>query len=235
MKAFLITFLIPLLGLGATKVGHNLSATSETLEKGEVSLGNYFVGAGITDNLTIATSPWLIINYNMPMITAKFNHQTKFDYLKQFGFDFSYFKTSSYGMDIFSQESIFSRMIGTFEIGSRYRAHVNFGFQYFFNDDRPFSLRPRDLGSDGELLSDEPTTISISVLNEISIIDDFGIFVETGVLGTNYKNPYGHIGGSIYYNTERLHLQVGVSYSFQTKYNVGNNILHPEIQVQYSM
>ena len=77
-------------------------------------------------------------------------------------------------------------------------------------------------------------------------LDDVSFTVKKGealgILGLNYKVPYFHWGGSFYYKTEQLLLQIGASHtisvngigerSFSESYNNGDQAIHPEVQVQ---
>ena len=62
-------------------------------------------------------------------------------------------------------------------------------------------------------MSDTSWTISASALQEILVRENLGVFVETGVLGANYPNPFLHLGLSAFYRWSRYFLQVGASMS----------------------
>ncbi len=185
--------------------GHNVTATSYTLPKGHASVGNYFLAYGLTDEWMIATSPWLAINYNMPMIGLKFSSADSL-VSSRLSLEVAYLKTYDYGLDWYHQESWLNRLTLTYVINPSYRVHVGFGFQYFLEDRAPFSLRPPSL-------TKTPVTTSLSALQEIQLTQSTGMFIESGILGANYPNPYGHLGLSGFIRWSNAFLQLGASTS----------------------
>ncbi len=90
-------------------LGHNLTPTTTTLDAGEKMVGSYALGYGITDDLTIANSPWLDISYNMPNIDLRYGLPSGSD-LTSFAIEGLYFKTIPSGGRLFEQHSYFLRL-----------------------------------------------------------------------------------------------------------------------------
>jgi hypothetical protein len=55
----------------AVFLGHNASPSSYALSAGQVTVGNFGIATGITDQLTIATSPWLWASYEAANVHLK--------------------------------------------------------------------------------------------------------------------------------------------------------------------
>jgi len=183
-------------------LGHNLTPTSYTLEKNSVVLGLYYIGYGVTDNFMVATSPWMLGLYNMPMLDFKLGFfPPLFDHASV---ELMYFKTAEFLLNDFHQNSTWFRLTTTSEFGKNYRLHVCLGIQYFFDDLLAFSMRPPPTNN-------TPLTISFSTLQEIHFSQHWGTFLESGFLGINYPNRYLHLGLSGFYQWSRGYLQLGLS------------------------
>jgi hypothetical protein len=89
-------------------LGRNLTPTTAVLNQGDIMLGTYAAGYGLTDNLTIATSPWLDISYSMPNLGLKYSLPSGSDSIS-FVIEGLYFTTYPYGEKLFEQESYFIR------------------------------------------------------------------------------------------------------------------------------
>jgi hypothetical protein len=224
-------------------IGHNVSPTSYTLRQGTASLGSYAAAYGITDSWMIATSPWMIVNYNMPVISTRLALLGD-TLLQRFALELSYFKTFQYGFNMYKQESLFARAVATHRASSRYSVHFNLGFQHFYDDTSPYSLRPTWSFRD-------PTTLSTGALHEVSWNDRWGLFVETAVLGLNFPTGYAHLGVSVFTRASWGFVQLGISRSmplgdsgwYLLRQADGSQdwafmrpaSFHPEIQVQFAL
>lgn len=216
--------------------GHNLTPTTYTLKKDQATVGFYAFAYGITDNWFIGTSPWIDLDYNMPMINTRIgllNDSDKF----RVSLDASYFKTFHFGNDKFQQESIFARLIASRKISENYIIHGSFGYQYFWEDSYPYSLRLSPTNGDRY-------TTSLSTLHEINFSRSFGIFAEIGLLGLNYASRYLHWGLSGFIKWPAVLLQIGLSQSrslgpvhfvnpVSDYWYERQVVLHPEIQLQF--
>ncbi len=228
--------------------GHNLSPTTDVLPEGKTILGTYVYGYGLTDRWMIATCPWLIVGYNMPNVGIKYSTPSH-SIFKQVSSEFLYFKTINYGLKWYRQNSLWWRNTGTIEVLPQYSIHSNLGFQYFFDDSAPFSMRP-------PTLTNTPITLSISTLHQYEFDSKWGTFAEFGLLGANYSNKYLQIGASVFYRFASGYIQLGISQSVRlgpkvlpdqpirewidnlgdshsSVFYLFQSPIHPEIQIQF--
>jgi hypothetical protein len=223
----------------AVLFGHNLTPTSYTLHRHETTIGYYVLGYGITENWTVATCPWIDYFYNMPMINTKYNFLATENY--RITVDLNYFKTFQFAENLYEQTSFFGRLVGSDKFSSLYTLHTSFGYQYFWDDAKTYSLfLTPDNG--------ERYTLSLSALNEFHWTKHFGNFIEVGVLGMNYEVPFYQLGLSFFYTWDWGMVQLGASQSIsfrplaysltvgtsspQTEYGT-LQATHPEVQLQF--
>ncbi len=207
--------------------GHNLTPTSYTLRKGEVALGYYVVGVGITDQWTLATSPWMDVVYNMPMVDSKYSWNGG-SVFQQMAVEGMYFHSLPFFWNWIDQKSIFLRLTGSHRFVSYYTAHLSVGAQYFFVRNRTYSLH----------LEKTDSTLSLSSLHEFHVWGPFGFFFELGMLGLNYGNPRIHMGLSLFARWSWGLIQVGESSSQQSarnEYGKRYSTYHPEVQLQVDL
>lgn len=226
--------LFPILALGAEEkkqesqsflIGHNLTPTTDTLGAKQWTLGTYFVGYGITDQWTVGTSPSMIAFYNMPTLSSRYGFTGEKVLFDRYAIEATYMKAFYFGLNKYDQEAIFSRLTGTKVFSPSYSLHVSAGYQYFFSEKKPYSLRLKP-GNHSE------STVSFSTLHQINLDDGWGIFLELGALGLNYVTPYLHTGISLFLQqAEGWTWLVGISRS--TSLGGTDAKLHPEIQIQY--
>lgn len=213
-----------------TLLGHNLTPTTYVLKKGQITLGSYAVGYGVTDFWTIATSPWFDVGYNMPMINSRFLLFSREGL--QVGTDVSYFKTFHFGTDRYSQESSFLRITASQKFSRTYTIHISLGYQYFWDDQYAYSIRTYPGNGDAY-------TTSLSSLQEIRFNSRDGMFFETGLLGLNYVTVNLHAGISVFHAWNGGLLQLGFSRTnsmgavkYNKYYSQDLVIFHPEVQLQ---
>ncbi len=228
-------------------LGHNLTPTTSVLAKGEAMLGTYAGGYGLTESLTVSTSTWLDVSYNMPNIGVKCALPSSTPEASA-SLELIYFKTFPFGWKLFEQESAFAR--ATYGITPFAGLDVFFsgGFQYFWNDRRAFSLRAIPQRSD-------PKTLSISTLSNVHLSEHLSAAFELGVLGMNYPTSFLHYGASLNLHFDRWMLQFGYSVSrtlTDIEFEVDHSgrmywsgtsqgitvegpvsLVHPEIQLQF--
>ncbi|MCB0422442.1 MAG: hypothetical protein KDD61_15690 [Bdellovibrionales bacterium] len=220
--------------------GHNLGVTTQTLNRGDVTLGNFVAGVGVTDNFTIATSPWLLNSYNMYSLVSRYRYAIQ-DNLS-LGWQMVYFKTDTFYPNIYQMEAISNSVTLGFQINPIYQFNLTVNHSFFWDETIPYSLRL-------EPFTDDPYQFSISTLQVIEILENYGASIELGVLGANYKYPYAHAGLSIHYMTTSWLMQFGISASAiagtfdvytQTQAqatidepNAVATVIHPEIHIQY--
>lgn len=72
-------------------LGHNVSPSSYSLRAGQIGVGNFGIAAGVTDQLTLATSPWLWSSYEAANVHLKWIN--RWPNGSRFGAMVSYFET----------------------------------------------------------------------------------------------------------------------------------------------
>jgi hypothetical protein len=198
-------------------LGHNLTSTSYTLKKNQLTVGTYLVGYGITDSFMISTSPWIDLLYNMPMINARYL-VTQLDDFRVL-VDANYFKTFPYLRNMYEQNSTFARIVASEKFSSFYTLHGSFGYQYFWDENAPYSLDPTP---------GNQFTTSLSTLHEMHWFKHAGTFFEAGVLGMNYPTPYLHLGVS---RSNSMGMEYAVTNNYGYWY-LSRVLWHPEVQFQ---
>lgn len=278
----------------AVFLGHNTSPSSYSLGKGQVTVGNFGIAMGITEQITVATSPWLWASYEAANVHLKWTRATQDD--SRVGILVSYFET--FGEKSFlkcagdwegylcpnqSSEIVQERrqanplgyqlMEAIAAVPTRYQFqavathllyaidsgrqtyHFNLKFSYFFNDDRPYSIRI-DPGSD-----EIKGQVDATVLLEHRTNENLRFNFESGILGLNAFVPSGHIGASAAWNSGLWLVQFGASATWMLP-NTGSRMfeylgssevrihtakdgqhyfgsryhqtsIHPEVQIQY--
>jgi len=225
-------------------VGHSLSQTSYTLPKGKWMVGTFALGYGISNNITLGTSPWLLTLYNMPNVLLRTKKEISTS--SAIGLHIGYMKTAEYLRNEYEMELLYGNLIYSFVVNKNIRTHFQANLMNFISESRPFSIRV----SRPTLTSQ----ISLSNISEVAVYKkgshEFGFGAEVGYLGVNESRPYMHGGFSIYRKTKNLFLQAGLSLSASNNVGVsdfsyvgqGNLppggefreiLTHPEIQVQY--
>ena len=220
--------------------GHNLTPTTDTLSKNEVTLGTYVVGYGVTDRLTLATSPWFDYFYNMPMINGRLlvYQQNNFRVITEINFFKTYDTSSGYYSEAglgYEQTSAFLRIAASEKFNNFYTLTASFGYQYFWDDLKPYSFRLVPGNTD-------PYNASASTLHQFSWTRHFGNFLEGGVMGLNYATPYLHLGASVYSQWKWGMVLIGASRTSsmgQVHYVTSDEdtsfedvVAHPEVQFQ---
>ena len=76
---------------GSFLIGHNVTPTTETPRQGVGTVGNYALGWGLTDNLFLATSPWIWVSYNTANLHLKWAKNVS--QKSRFGVFASYFES----------------------------------------------------------------------------------------------------------------------------------------------
>jgi len=225
-------------------VGHSLTQTAYTLKKGQTMAGTFAMATGLTDSLTVATSPWLLGLYNMPNVIVR----TKVDLDKNFalGLQGGYMKTQEYLQNSYQMEASYFNALLSFKISRQLTTHLQLNTMNFINDERPFSIRVSK--------PTKPLQVSVSMLNEISIFkkykNELGVGIELGRIGVNEILPYNHLGFSLFRKVNGILVQLGVSISATPSVGLsdlafigseslpsGPNfkkiVTHPEFQLQW--
>jgi len=232
--------LVPAISDASFSFGHNLASTSETLPKGQATVGSYALGYGITDRFTVATSPWMIFGYNLNNIVAR--HSVPIDADNELGQQLGFFESNANWGNSYIMRALSYSLTWKTVLDPSYTLYVCGNYMYFWNEKKPFSLRR-------EPYNDLPYQISISTLHQFHISQNFLTQFEVGVLGANYTYPFLHGGASVGYFGKSISYQLGASVSrvgdpnrWQKPDYVGKTAVegesaeaisvHPEVQLQ---
>lgn len=222
-------------------IGHNLTPTTHTLAGGSVTAGNYLVAVGLTDNLFIATSPWMYVSYNMYSVGARYRYAL--DSLSDLGLQVSYLKSSDEPPYLYQMEATNTSLSWGRRLTPNYRFQLSLNHMWFLDETYPYSLRR-------EPYNDQPYQFSLTTLHETKFIGGFGGLLEAGCLGVNYTYPQIYLAMSFHYIFENLLVQLGVSANgtpvgIERLYTTEQGLrgsssssprdfaLHPEAQLQF--
>ena len=226
-------------------LGHNLTPTTQTLPKSGFTAGNYILGFGVSEKLTVATSPWLYSSYNM--YSAIFRLRGCLQAIEEtcktdWAIQTMYLKTGHFGQRLYQMEAVNSSFVVKRDLADFYSLNVAINFMDFFDETAPFSLRREPYNNDAY-------QVSLSTLHELRLPGGFGFLIEFGMLGLNYTYPEMHYGLSVYHRSKNFLVQLGFSQTltagtlsrlFQTNQIVSLSggepgydfSMHPEVQLQ---
>jgi hypothetical protein len=230
-------------------VGHNLSPAANQLAAGQLTMGGYFSGYGISESVMVGTSPWLASHYNMysGFLQARSRLTGSSSLAMRFGYMRTFEGPNLLDTD-FQMEAASASVVYGVNVNSRVRLHLNATIYYFLEETFPFSIR-REPGTD------DPYQHSVSLLVESQLTRHWRINGEVGVLGLSYLYPQLISGGSLGYQNGGWYTQLGFSVTGtprayfssakadipivdlndpfdreQMKYDFS---IHPEVQLQY--
>ena len=241
-RIFVIATAITLNCFATTPIlfGHNLAPTAETMSKGDWTVGTYYAGVGVTDNITVGLSTWMIWGYNLDNVILRFRHPF---FAEEISHQVAYFKSNEQWGTRYVQESISYWLTYPFKF-ERYTFNTTLNYMYFWNELRPFSLRR-------EPFNNQAQQITISTLHQFYFSETTTLQFELGILGANYVYPNLDIGASIAFRplNQKWLLQIGASVSnrysgplypdnpqnlyIDSYENYAGVSLHPEVQIQY--
>lgn len=241
-------------------VGHLLSGNNHLLQKNEWGLGTMYAGYGVTDQWTIATSPFVLFDFSMANLQTRYARNI--DKKRRFGVDLAYYKSLNnekseyydycvsspdpleeciknieraigyrkFRMEAWSIKTTYSKLINAF-----YRFNTTFSYFYYLDDTRPFSFRMDPANNDKYALS-------LTTLHELKVSQNGYINLEAGFWGLNYQHPYYHAGITYNYQMSRWTLSAGFSSTFNFDfpkekirkfvYYDSRYSVHPELQIQ---
>lgn len=186
-------------------LGHLQTPALSTLPQNKWSVGTMALGYGITDRLTVATSPWLIGFYNLNNLVLRYRQPL--GRYRFWGVQMGYFKDNSSLGKTYKMEAMGLWGLYRIRLTPSYRIVLSLNYFNFMDDTVPFSLRRWDLAN-----VDNKGQWTFSTLNEIGITKLLRFFVETGVLAFNYSSPNYHFGTSAAYRwSDEGYIQLGLS------------------------
>ncbi len=182
--------------------GHSLSNTSSVLKSGQCSLGLQATACGLTDDLSIGSSPWLWLGYNMSNLFVR--QRVAETEKTQHAFQLGLFKTFEVPVDrtTYDMEGLWLSYIQSFEIEDHYTLHINYIGNYYTNDRRPFSLRRPTVNRN-------PFQFNLSSLHEVKLSSGLFLLGELGVLGATEKYPHLHTGASLQVRAKSFLVHIG--------------------------
>lgn len=187
----------------AFEFGNNVSQTTHVLPQGHASAGFQVAAVGLTDEVSVATSPWLWTSYNMQNI---FLRHRFFDSSEQsLAWQGAYFQTYQRSDLVGGYQMRANWLSGIWSIkeSANFTLHLNGTFATYQDDTNPFSLR-------------RPTATAATDLNLSALFEarlDRGLFLlgELGVLGANQTLPQIHTGASLDYRGPNWLVKLGYS------------------------
>lgn len=223
-------------------IGHNVTPTTEIPKQGTWTLGSYAAGYAFTDNLFIATSPWIWLSYNTGNIHAKWvKKKGKWSY----GAFASYFK--SYNSTPLIDDNGGSGLQNrpprpgnggpnptnpvtpsplTITTLNRYEwesanTHLLMSYEWTSDVKTNFNFQYGYYFNDEFAYSirmdpgDDSIRdqIDVTTLTSVRFNENWGVLLEFGGLGLNYIDPYMQSGMSFFYQGDNWFVQLGASYT----------------------
>lgn len=194
------------------RFGHNLTATSDVLAKGQCTIGLQLTSCGLSDHLTIGLSTWMLFDYKIAGVGARYLISEDSEG-RRFAVQASYFKNTrsipahrTYSKRPYEMEALWLAWIYTVPMTPYYRVHMNVDTNYYKDDEMPFSLRrPIPGRNQGQL--------NLSTLHEIELVKNWFMQTEIGFLDLVQSQQYVHAGFSLGQTTANYHWHMGYSMS----------------------
>ena len=181
--------------------GHNLTATTHVLEKYQASVGGQVLAFGATEDLSIGTSTWLLLDYEMYNAYARYRITKTEDYSQSI--QFGYFQTDPASLR-YNMKAAWLNWMHGWHSASGYNFFLNFQVHYYIDEVKPFSMRRPRVWRD-------PTELVLSTLHEVPLANGFYLMGELGILGLARKHPILHTGSSLQWRSESWLVQMGYS------------------------
>ncbi|MES3036588.1 MAG: hypothetical protein V4736_01655 [Bdellovibrionota bacterium] len=192
------------------RVGHNLSATSDVLGRGQCSAGVQVLGCGVTNRFTLGTSPWLVKDYRMASIGVRYLLSEDGD--NRWAIQSNYFKTfrkrniQASMLDDYQMEALWLMLVRTLKMEDHYKVHINLHTNYYWDQKMPFSLRRPYPNAN-------PLQVNLTTLHELELVGGWFSFIEVGFLDLLNAPLHGHMGSSIGKRMGRLSAHFGITMS----------------------
>jgi hypothetical protein len=205
------------------RMSHNVSATTNMMDRHECTVGIQILGCGVTEKWSLGTSPWLYINYNMANVLSRFTLK-EYENKDRWSLQVSYFKTYkkhttvgtnadgsqyTYNTGPFQMEALWLMWLRSFHLSPHYTVHMNFHDNYYWDDTYPFSIRRPIPGR-------SHFQFNLTSLHEIDLVNGWFVLGEIGFLDFTQPVLYIHSGSSIGYS--------GKSWSFHIGFTVDGSI-----------
>lgn len=230
--------------------GHLVTGTTDTLNKGQSTIGTHLVAHGLSNDVTVGFVPVTYLGYQMYGVGTRSRLVTGKSY--NLAADLFYFDSiDKNGPSAFEQTSWSLKLNNNIRLSESVRLHLTAGAQYFLNDESPFSLRPDPQGrfitfaskdrkeyqakkEDFKRNPRDPRTLSLTAMPSFKVARHTAINLEYGILGYNYDYPLQHAGASVNFEMNRSDLSLGASKTWRkTPYLGIENLYHLEVKYQF--
>lgn len=229
--------------------GHLLTGTTDVLKKDQGTAGTLLFAGGVSEEVTVGFSPfaYLVYNFSNLILRDQLYHGKNYT----LAIDVMLFDSLKDHHSYYEQTSWTVRMNNKLKFSNDLSIYGSLGVQYFINEKSPYSFRPDPLGRyrsfmpkyhdyyekrlvDFELYHRDPKTVSLSVMPEIFLNEDFFLNLEYGFLGINYFYPLQHFGGSLNYQYSSFDMGLGISRSTRKTPMLGiETVDHTEGKLQF--
>lgn len=245
-----LTLLVNVQNSFAKDWGHLVTGTTDTLNQSQTTIGTHLLAFGATDRITIGVVPLTYLGYQMHGVGTRINILKSEAY--NLASDVFYFDSlDAESSSPFEQTSWSYKLNNKIRFAQNFSLYITLGYQYFINDESPFSLRPDPQGrfitfasktrSEYELKQAsftndprDPSTTSITLMPSIRTGRHSFINLEYGIVGTNYDYPLRHVGMSINFEQDRSDWSLGLSKTSRSTPFIGReNIFHLETKFQF--
>lgn len=191
------------------RFGHNVGATGDLLASGQCTVGLQVTGCGLTRNLTLGFSSWMMVDYKIGNIAFRYLLDRD-EAGNTWAVETSYFKNLitvpkvQFSKRPYEMEAVWIKWIRTLNAAPNFRTHINLHTLYWFEDEMPFSLRRPDPNR-------SQMQINFSILNEAELIKRWFVFLELGGLDISQSVHHFHAGASIGRTGKHYHWHLGYS------------------------
>lgn len=176
--------------------GHNLSSTSDLLPPGHCSIGIPVTACGLFRGLSLGTSPWMYMDYNMFSIALR-ALIAEDEEQNRWAAQGSYFKTyekreagNRLALSTYQMEAAWLMLIRTWRMSEHYRLHGNLHANYYFDEKLPFSLRR-------PYARPSPFQFNLTLLHQMDLVSGWFVFGEMGLLDFARAPLHIHAGASL--------------------------------------
>ncbi len=241
-----------------TFFGHNLSSTTELMSAGQCTLGFVFAACGVSNKVTLGSSPWMYLDYKMYSLAVRglISEDSDGD---RWAWQVDYFKTFNKEYDStyatpYMMESVWNELLYSQKFENGYTMTTNLHLNYYFEQKMPFSLRR-------PFYKAKPLQINLTTFHQVDLVKNWFIQGEIGLIdilnsplhfhggstiGKRFKNWYFYFGFSFtpavtaMFNTGRTDVQFlykknGLTYDdlYSPEEVKLDYSIHPEISLQY--
>jgi hypothetical protein len=186
-------------------IGHLLSPSISTLKEGQFTLGTTVAGVGLSDDVMVVTSPWLVGYYNLANLVVRIKVPAN---EPSWAVQGGYFKSQQALGKTYKMEALGAWILKRVKLSSIYKIVYSFNYFHYMNAEVPWSLWRRSFSANE---ANEKGIFTFTTLHEISTNSPINVNVEAGVLGLTFHYPNYHFGASVGYNWPTGFMKFGFS------------------------